>query len=322
MNGLSYARLEQITKVEKPYRGTTDRYPVGNRRHNHKNFFVREENGVKVFDVTYGTRHKSHHCTKEEFDAAEATGKNNIYKHDYSDRIEYLRYEVVPFRVGTVYPEGYFQFNGESYYGQGDRAFLSDCSNGWFLNDSRKGGMVWTFGHREFYRCIPIFKNMRVSTKDNFDVLDDYAVVGKKVNRKVGKDILAGYESFYKTAETMCKAMSRELFLEIAKEVIDENKDKYFEAAEARRDKAPLDAMILYAMALDVGKIDAQIMHPSWYQSEPHEIFCNLKRSMNKRIYKEHPEVFISVRYGKGEKYPASIWGYEVEVNGEIVQQY
>jgi hypothetical protein len=120
----------------------------------------------------------------------------------------------------------------------------------------------------------------------------------------------------------MCKAMPRELFLEIAKEVIDENKDKYFEAAEARRDQAPLDAMILYAMALDVGKIDAQITHPSWYQAEPHEIFCNLKRSMNKRIYKEHPEVFISVRYGKGEKYPASIWGYEVEVNGEIVQQY
>jgi len=327
MNGLSYARLEQITKVEKPYRGTTDRYPVGNRRHNHKNFFVREENGVKVFDVTYGTRHKSHHCTKEEFDAAEATGENNIYKHDYSDRIEYLRYEVVPYRIGTVYPEEYFQFNAEYCYGQGDRSFLSDCTNGWFLNDSRRGGMVWTFGgggrgRKEFFRCIPIFRGMRVSTADNFDVLDDYAVVGKKVNRKVGKDLLGGYESFYKTAETMCKAMPRELFLEIAKEVIDENKDKYFEAAEARRDQAPLDAMILYAMALDVGKIDAQIMHPSWYQSEPHEIFCNLKRKMNHGLYKEHPEVFIPVHYGKGEAYPPSIWGYEVMVNGEIVQQY
>jgi hypothetical protein len=324
MRGLSYARLEQITKVEKPYRGTTDRYPVGNRRHNHKNFFVREENGVKVFDVTYGTRHKSHYHTKEEFDAmgGETSNNNNIFKYDYGDRIEYIRYEVVPFRVGTVYPEEYFQFNGEYYYGQGDRAFLSGCTNGWFSNDSRKGGMVWTFGEREYYRCIPIFKNMRISTKDNFEVLDDYAVVGKKVNRKVGKDILAGYEAFYKTTETMCKAMPRELFLETAKEVIEENKDKYFEAAEARRDQAPLDAMILYAMALDVGKIEQQITHPNWYQAEPHEIFCNLKRSMNKRIYKEHSEVFISVRYGKGEKYPASIWGYEVEVNGEIVQQY
>ena len=322
MRGLSYARLEQITKTTLPYRGTTNRYPVGNRRHNLKNFYVREENGVKVFDVTYGTRHKAHQCTKEQFDAmgGETSDSNNIYKHDYGDRIEYIRYELVPYRIGTVYPEGYFQFNAEYYYGQGDRSFLSDCTNGWFLNDSRRGGMVWTFDN--FTKCIPIFKNMRISTADNFEVLDDYAVVGKKVNRKVGKDLLAGYESFYKTAETMCRAMPRELFLETAKEIIEENKDRYFEAAEARRDQAPLDAMILYAMSMDVGKIDAQISHPNWYSSEPHDIFCNLKRKMNNVIYKEHPEVFTSVRYGKGEKYPASIWGYEVEVNGEIVQQY
>jgi hypothetical protein len=327
MKGLSYARLEQITKVEKPYRGTTDRYPVGNRRHNLKNFFVREENGVKVFDVTYGTRHKSHHCTKEQYDAMEATGGSHIHKYEYTDRIEYLRYEVVPYRIGTVYPEEYFQFNAEYYYGQGDRAFLSDCTNGWFLNDSRRGGMVWTFdqggrGRKEFFRCVPIFRGMRVSTANNFEVLDDYVVVGKKVNRKVGKDLLAGYETFYKTAETMCKAMPRELFLETAKELIEEDDSDYFKAAEARRDQAPLDAMILYAMALDVGKIEQQITHPNWYQSEPHDIFCNLKRKMNHGLYKEHPEVFIPVHYGKGEAYPPSIWGYEVMVNGEVQQQY
>jgi len=322
MKGLDYKRLERITQIEKPYRGTTDRYPVGNRRHNLKNFFVREENSVKVFDVTYGTRHKSHHCTKEQFDAMEATGASHIHKYDYGDRIEYIRYEVLPFRIGTVYPAGYFQFNADSYYGQGDRAFLSDCSHGWFCNDSRRGGMVWTFGNKANYRCIPIFKGMRVSTANNFEVLDDYVVVGKKVNRKVGKDLLGGYETFYKTAETMCKAMSRDIFLATAKEIIEENKDKHFEAAEALRDQAPLDAMILYALALDVGKIDQQIRHPNWYQAEPHEIFCNLKRHMNKRLYKEHPEVFIPVHYGKGEAYPPSIWGYEVMVNGEVQQQY
>ena len=327
MKGLNYERLERITKTEKPYRGTTDRYPVGNRRHNTKNFFVREENGVKVFDVTYGSRHKSHQCTKEQFDAmgGETSDNNNIYKHDYGDRIEYIRYELVPYRIGTVYPEEYFQFNAEYYYGQGDRSFLSDCTNGWFANDSRRGGMVWTFGRGSDYRCIPIFKGMRVSTKDNFEVLDDYVVVGKKVNRKVGKDLLGGYEAFYKTAETMCKAMSREIFLQTAKEIIEEeqrNHKKFFDEAEARRDQAPLDAMILYALALGVGKIDQQINHPNWYQAEPHEVFCNLKRKMNHGLYKEHPEVFTSVHYGKGEAYPPSIWGYEVMVNGEVQQQY
>ena len=82
MKGLSYARLERITQTEKPYRGTTDRYPVGNRRHNLKNFFVREENGVKVFDVTYGTRFKSHPLTKKEFDAMESAGAKDNHKYD------------------------------------------------------------------------------------------------------------------------------------------------------------------------------------------------------------------------------------------------
>jgi hypothetical protein len=320
MRGFDYARLEQITKVEKPYRGTTDRYPVGNRRHNTKNFFVRERNGVKVFDVTYGMKFRSCAITKEEYDEHIAKGMANV--HHYTHDNTFIRYEHIPHVVGTSHPEGYFQFTSDSSYGQGDRKFLSDCTNGWFVNDSRRGGMVWTFGRGEFYRCVPVFEGMRVSTKDNFEVLDDYEVIGKKVNRKVGKDLLAGYETFYKTAETMCKAMTRDVFLATAKEVVDENKDKYFEAAEALRDQAPLDAMILYAVSMDVGRIQQQIMHPTWYQSEPHEIFNNLKRHMNKRLYKEHPEVFVPVNYGKDKAYPPSIWGYEVVVNGEVKRQY
>jgi hypothetical protein len=331
MNGLDYDRLWRITQTEKPYRGTTDRFPVSDRRHNLKNFYVKEENGVRVFDVTYGTRWKSHDLTKEQYEEMEAAGAKDIHKYEYTsgtstvEKTEYKRYEVSPFRIGTVYPEGYFQFNADTYYGQGDRSFLSDCSNGWFSNDSRRGGMVWTFGQKAFYRCIPIFKGMRVSTKDNFEVLDDYVVVGKKVNRKVGKDLLGGYEAFYRTAETMCKAMSREIFLETAKEILDEKErdhKKYFDAAEELREQAPLDAMILYALALGVGRIDQHVRHPSWHQGEPHEIFCNLKRKMNHGLYKEHPEVFVPVQYGKGEAYPPSIWGYEVVVNGEVQQQY
>ena len=320
MRGFDYARLEQITRVEKPYRGTTDRYPVGIRRQNTKNFFVREEDGRKVFDVTYGTRFKSHNITKEEYDEHIAKGMGNV--HHYTHDNTFIRYEHVPHLVGTSHPEGYFQFTSEASYGQGDRKFLSDCSHGWFVNDSRRGGMVWTFGRGSSYRCIPIFEGMRVSTKDNFHVLDDYVVIGKKVNRKVGKDILEGYETFYKTAETMCKAMPRDVFLATAKEVIDENKDKYFEAAEALRDQAPLDAMILYAISMDVGRIYQQVAHPNWYSTEPYEIFNNLKRKMNNRIYREHTEVFTPVHYGKDDTYPPSIWGYEVVVNGEVKRQY
>lgn len=321
MIGLDYKRLEQITRVEKPYRGTTNRYPVGLRRQNTKNFFVREENGEKVFDIVYGSRFKSHNITKEEYDEGRAKGMNNL--HHYTHDNTYLMYEVVPHILGTVHREGYFQFTSDTpySYGQGDRKFLSDCGVGWFSNDSRRGGMVWTQGYRDTYKIIPIFEGARFCT-DEPHLLDDYVVIGKKVKRKVGKDILGGYETFYKTAETMCKAMPRDLFLATAKEVLEENKGRDFEAAEALRDQAPLDAMILYSVALDVGRIGQQIMHPNWYQTEPYEIFINLKRHMNNRIYREHPEVFTEVVYAKGEAYPPSIWGYEVKVDGEVKRQY
>jgi len=326
MRGFDYARLEQITKVEKPFRGTANRFPIGSRRRNLQNFYVREVDGVKVFDVTCGTRWSSEEITKEEYDAAKARGDKRV--HEYANTNEpnkYMRYDHPIHILGTVYPK-YFQFNAEGNYpyGQGERKFLSDATTGWFKNDSRRGGMVWEFGQREFYRIMPIFKNMRVSTEGDMNSLDEYVVIGRKVNRKVGKDVLAGYEHFYKVSETMCKAMDRDTFLRIAKEVLDEHekRDNDFAVAEELRDQAPLDAMILYAVSMGVGRIEDQIMHPNWHRSEPHEIFENLKRHMNTRIYKEHPEVFTSVRYGMYENYPPSVWGYDIEVNGEIVQQY
>lgn len=328
MRGFDYARLERIMNTEKPFRGTTNRFPVGSRRRNLQNFYVREENGIKVFDITCGTRWVSTKITKEEYLAAKAANKN---VHEYTNIDgsveEYTQYDHPVHILGTSYPDGYFQFNAdpEKYaYGQGEKKFLSEASNGWFKNDSRRGGMVWTFGQREFYRIMPIFKNMRVTTEGDMNSLDEYSVIGRKVDRKIGKEILAGYEHFYKVSETMCKAMDRDAFLRTAKEVLEEHYGEHddFAYAETLRDQAPLDAMILYAVALDVGRIHDQITHPNWHRSEPIEIFENLKRHMNNKIYKEHPEVFKLVRYGMYESYPPSVWGYEIEVNGEIVQQY
>jgi hypothetical protein len=227
--------------------------------------------------------------------------------------------------LGTVYPKGYFQFNSDNSFGQGDKAMLSDFTQGWFVNDSRRGGMIWTQGRGLAYKVIPIYKGARFATTDTPHLLDDYEVIGRKVNRKTGKDVLGRYEAFYKTTETMCKAMSKDMFLDVASEVIEDNEEKYFEAAESMRDQAPLDAMILYCMALDVASLPHQIRNRDWanlYTSTPHDIFSNLKRKLNTQIYKENPEVFTLVRYGKGEAYPPSIWGYEVEVNGQKVEQY
>ena len=326
MRGFNYDRLKTIMETEKPYRGTTNRFPLSIRKQNLKNFYVREENGVIVFDVTCGTRWQSTVITKEEYDAERAMGKNNVHEYTHSTPHEYIRYEHPVHILGTSRPDGFFEFNAEGNYayGQGEKRFLSDFCSGWFANDSRRGGMTWTTRyHTGQLRIMPIYKGMKVSTDDRMTSKDEYVVIGKKVDRKVGKEVLAGYERFYKVSETMCKAMDRDAFIRTAKEVLEEHKHaKDFEVAEALRDEAPLDAMILYAVALDVGRIQQQITHPQWGHTEPIEVFDNLKRHLTKRVYKEHREVFKDIRYSMNEVYPPSIWGYEIEVNGEIVQQY
>ena len=320
MNGLSYNRLATVTRTTPPYRGSLDRFPLTTRKQNTKNFYVREENGVVVFDIVLGNRIKSTSLTYEEYLKKKILGMKGLHEYTYQSdgRTEYWMYETVRNILGTVYPEGYFQFNKNNSFGQGDKAMLSDFTQGWFINDSRRGGMIW----KQHRSVIPIYKGARFATEVAPYMLDDYEVIGRKVNRKVGKDVLGRYESFYKTTETMCKAMSKEMFLDVANEVIQDNKEKYFEAAEAMRDQAPLDALILYCMALDVGSLPHQIRNRNWYTSTPHDVFSNLKRKLNTQIYKENPEVFTLTRYGKGEAYPPSIWGYEVEVNGQKVEQY
>ena len=333
MNGLNYERLDKVARTAEPYRGSLDRFPLFSRRENTKNFYVREANGVRVFDIVYGNRTKSTSLTYEEYLKRKVLGTKGLHEYTHGDgKTEYWFYETVRHVMGTVYPEGYFQFNADiNTYGQGDNALLSRLSSGWFLNDSRRGGMVHRYGGRGELR-IPIFQGARALTKDDdFQLLDDYEVIGRKVNRKVGKEVLRGYETFMKTAETMCKAISRDVFLATGEEVLTEAGKEiartgatHYELAEKMKNEAPLDAMILYSLAMDIGKLAVQINHPdqSWYATEPHEVFIAMKRHLNTRIYRENPEVFSIVRYGKGEAYPPSIWGYEIEVNGQKVQQY
>jgi hypothetical protein len=51
-------------------------------------------------------------------------------------------------------------------------------------------------------------------------------------------------------------------------------------------------------------------------------MFLNLKRRLNKEIYKAHEQVFKKVEYVNGEMYPPSEWGYTVMVDGVEVEQY
>ena len=342
MQTLNYTRLNSISNSVSPYRGSLNRFPIGNRRHNNKYFLVGEENGERVFNVVYGQHWKSVQLTKQEHDELVKQGAPRLHAYQDSDgKWDYYKYDVKPNILGVVRPDNTFEFTCGNY-GQGDRGILSDYSHGYFCTDSRRGGMIWIGrlnGNGE-RGMVPIYHGLRVHS-ETMRPIKPITVVGRKVDRKVGKTLLAQYQDFYKTTEVMTKAMDYEVFVRTTVEVVKEHFGEDVsqtawhwqtckQKADAIVDSAPLDAAILYIMGWDIGSMrwnlrrfmDTQYGRYSAHEDTPHDMFLNLKRRLNKEIYKANSQVFKEVEYSNGEVYPPSEWGYTIMVDGVEVKQY
>ena len=111
-----YETLKHKTLTTEPYRGTTDRYPLGNRRHNTKNIYVRTENGEPVYDLAYGFNHDWEDITREQY-LANPRGYTETDNYDYDETgrwnivgKKYGRYLKTPRILGTVRPDNTFEF--------------------------------------------------------------------------------------------------------------------------------------------------------------------------------------------------------------------
>lgn len=347
MQGLNYTRLNSISNSVSPYRGSLNRFPIGNRKQNNKYFLVGEENGSRIFNIVYGQNWNSVDITKDEYDELNKQGSSKIRAYKNGDENGYCRYDVTPNIVGVVRPDNTFEFTAKRY-GQGDRGVLSAFGHGWLLTDSRRGGMVWMGrlnGNGE-RGVMPIYRGMRVHC-ETMRPTKPITVVGRKVDRKVGKALLADYADFYAVTETMTKAMDYETFVKTSAEVLTEHMSlaspeaansywlhrhhtEYTLVADALIHTAPLDAAILYMVAWDVGSmrwnirryLEHNTTRYSAHEDTPHMMFTNLKRKLNKEIYKQNEQVFKKVEYTAPEMYPPSEWGYTVMVDGMEVQQY
>lgn len=333
MKALTWERLTNITKTAKPYRGTTNRYPIGDRRHNTKDFIVEERNGEQVYVIRYGFSWREHEHTKEEFLANPST----IHERNSNGVSKYFSYKSIPRELGIVRSDNTFEFTKRGY-GQGDNMILSSWSRGYFMRSSRHGGMIY----RDNDVFHPIFAGMRV----NCDTMlphesCQYKVVGKRVSRKDAKDFLKRYADFYQVNEVMLKTMEYKGYMETANDVIisldigtdswglDTNdRKKLMNYAESCINSAPLDAGVAFCLAHDVLNLYNRVRAfngngYSYYNQEVEleVIFSNLKRKLNKELYKANPSVMKLTEYVPNEPYPPSEWGVDVYVDGKEVEQ-
>ena len=338
MRYLSYPKLDSISHSVSPYRGTLNRFPIGNRKENTKYFIVGDDNGERVFNIVYGKNWKQVSITKQEHDelAKQDASKAHAYEQDGS--FSYWRYEATPNVLGVVRPDNTFEFTADRY-GNGERSILSGWASGWFSTDSRWGGMVWGSRGRPGNHIMPIYKGLRIHCETDIPT-KPITVIGRKVDRMAGKALLAGYKDFYATVEVMTKAMNHDMFIRTMGEVLAEHEidfdSRYTEEAvglskaQALINSAPLDAAMLYMWAWDISRMRwdlRQFLHSKGtnftsYDDEPHAMFVNLKRKLNKELYKANEAVFKKVEYTDRKMYPPSEWDYTVMVDGVEVQQY
>ena len=336
MKALEWDRLTNISKTVKPYRGTTNRFPIDKRTHNTKCFYVEERNGEQVYVITYGFRHNEHYHTKAEYEANPSRIHHRQWEEDESKM--YVSYTPVPRELGIVRSDNTFEFTAP-YYGQGDNQIMTMWSRGTFFRSSRHGGMVYR-SNSSFH---PIFKGMKVDCDTVMPAEgSEYKVVGKRVSRKDAKEFLSGYDDFYKVNEVMFKAMEYKNFMDTVADVAEQVNAKFdswcldsdvrrnlYKFFEDNKDTAPLDACCAFVLADDIQnmyrRVREHVKQQASYRMEDLELqnlFDNVKRRLNKELYRKNPQCMKLTEYTPYQYYAPSEWGVEVYVNGNEVEQY
>lgn len=334
----TYKKLEEITKVQKPYRGSTNRYPTGNRLHSTKNFYVEELDGEKVFKVTYGFSTTRVEVTKEEYDALPE--KSKFEGRNYTTNgVEYWHYITKPYELGIMRPDETFEFTAK-YLHQGTNMYLTNefMRHGMVVCSSRHGGVVYKDSWRNPDFMFPIFNGLRIRT----DTLlphesQNIKLYKKNIDRKLAKPLIDEYGDMMKTSGVMFSAMEMDLFLSETKEILvdavnagidnqeipymtRENTEKLIaEANKANREKRYFDCAVINAYLMDANRLQYILRWGSNTYlggKTPLNIHQAMIRGLTKRLYKNE-EPFTRNEIVWGNPYPSSDWGFELTLNGE-----
>jgi hypothetical protein len=362
---LSYDRLKDITKTQKPYRGTANKYPIDKRTASYKYFTVEKEGDDEVYHISYYEVHDHVEVTKEEYVDLNNKGIKTSSYTPYQETVaRYFRVNSKPNLLGIVRPDDTFEYvkshdnpDHHTSYNQGENILLStwlDCDQR--RSGSQGGTVVGRFKPTSSYSTPmpekyevfhPVFRGLRINLND-FSIHPSchYKTTSKKVNRKAGKELLKGYETFYKVCETMLTPMEYKTFIDVAVDVIKESDlsqeslSSYYtsaedtkllaESADRIKDEAPLDAFIMYSVAYDINGMWQRVRNVgknNYWTSNGAEmflpkLFASVKRVMNKQFYKKNPSVLTEVDNEMGKYYPPCAWGVDLFVNGVETNQY
>ena len=340
MKFINYQALSNVMLTQKPFRGTTNEYPLVNRNYSTKRFYHETEGGSPMFRIIIGHSWQSERISKEEFDELKA--KNSKYIYEYTEPTTktstYSKYYKTPNEIGIVRPDNTFEFTRRTYF-SGDRMMMSRFNVGYFVSDAQRGGVIYMLRERGApIKMYPIFQGLRIDCDTmQPDPKHTYELIGRRVARAEAKKFVKQYEDFYKMAATMMATMDYpkfcELALEIGRPILStkathpnyntEFGDRLWNEFKNVMNDSPLEAAALACIALNVRNMFWDTFHSPYRRASTtmEGMFEHMRRSINTRMYGENPEVMTEVPFEFGKPYPASNWDYTIRVDGVDVVQ-
>jgi hypothetical protein len=337
---LNYEHLKRITETQKPYRGTIDKYPFDDRKHNYKYFYPREVNGEIEYHVGYYHKWESETMTTEEFNAKKDSmpkgelrkwREESIWDRD-SSSVKYTGNYIKDIKNPKVdlivRSDNTVEVVTDNFH-QGMRMIFSawNYANGVFQSSVGHGGIVYGRRDSRGDTRIPIFKHIRF----NMDTMaihesSKYIASYKTVDRKKSKEAMNLYKDKLNGAYAFITCMDRESFNqdkeEVVNELIPENSQYYW--SKDKREKAtaladeillnkPVEGIYLFMRAFNVGYYMSSLAHPSdWIN-----VF---KKKFAKHIHVKH-NTFDTDFITHLDNFKSSPWDINITVNGKMVER-
>jgi len=340
-SNLRYERLKKITENVKPYRGTTDKYPFSDRKHNYKYFVPVDVNGEIEYHVGYYHKWESETMIGEEFNDKKSSmdkgerkkwREETIWKKD-SSGIERTGNYIKDFKNPKVdliiRSDNTVEIVTDSFH-QGMRMIFSaySYSKGVFQSSVNHGGIIYTWTELGVTKTIPIFKGMRfnMDTKE-IHPSAQYIAKYRTVDRKLSKEAMSIYQDKLNGAFAFITCMDKESFREdidsVTKELIPDNITSYYWGSESQNKaekladsiffEKPVEAIYLYMKSFHVGYYLSSMAHPSdWIR-----VF---KKKFAKYIHAKH-DTFSKEYLTHLENFKSSQWNIDVTVNGKMVER-
>jgi hypothetical protein len=340
-NNLRYEWLKKITENVKPYRGTTDKYPFSDRKHNYKYFVPVEVNGEVEYHVGYYHKWYTDDMTGDEFNARKESMDKKELKQWY-EKSEWDSNARTYQKTGTyernfknpkvdliVRSDNTVEIVTDNFH-QGMRMIFSaySYSNGVFQSSVNHGGIVYGRRDNGVDIRLPIFKGMRF----NMDTMQvhpsaHYIATYRTVDRKLSKEAMNLYKDKLNGAFAFITCMDKESFREdidsVTKELIPDNITSYYWGSESQNKaekladsiffEKPVEAIYLYMKSFHVGYYLSSMAHPSdWIR-----VF---KKKFAKYIHAKH-DTFSKEYLTHLENFKSSQWNIDVTVNGKMVER-